>query len=115
MSLLNRLIDITAARLRDKFEGIFSPKKQNEAKEAEQDFQFSPEMKINKRLILDLEIFDLQPPSSWQEVRKQRNVLMKKYHSDLYSKNAEKEKIAKEVTQIYNEAYERLKKHFGQN
>ncbi|MBN2091754.1 DnaJ domain-containing protein [candidate division KSB1 bacterium] len=41
--------------------------------------------------------------------------LQKKYHPDLYSQNPEKIKIAQEVTQGINEAYNELKKAIEEN
>jgi hypothetical protein len=60
----------------------------------------------------DLEIFNLKPPSSLEEVKKARNREFKKYHSDRFMNNPEKYQTSKEIMQIYNAAYERLTSYY---
>jgi DnaJ-domain-containing protein 1 len=73
----------------------------------------SVETKINHQLIEDLQLFGLNPPSSLEEVRQIRNQEMKKFHPDRYLNQPEKMETAKKIVQIYNAAYDRLKKSFG--
>ncbi|MFP4350617.1 MAG: J domain-containing protein [Thermodesulfobacteriota bacterium] len=60
----------------------------------------------------DLAVFQLTPPSSFQEVRSARNREIKKYHSDKFINDPEKLKASKEIMQIYNAAYDRLKTYY---
>ncbi|MEE4359122.1 MAG: J domain-containing protein [Desulfococcaceae bacterium] len=60
----------------------------------------------------DLAVFNLRPPSSLAEVKKARNREIRKYHSDHFMNDPEKYETSKKIMQIYNAAYERLKKHF---
>lgn len=122
MSLVNRFFSVTSSRIRHKIEEFITSKKSEDNKESQSknnhqqddsDYQSPLKKKTQPEFIVDLELFDLHPLSTWEEVRRRRNVLMKQYHSDLHSQDSQKEKTAKEITQIYNEAYERLKKHFG--
>ena len=57
----------------------------------------------------DLHIFDLKPPSSFEEVKKARNREIKKYHPDKFLSDHEKLETAKQILQIYNGAFERLR------
>ena len=63
----------------------------------------------------DLQLFGLTPPSSLEEVRRVRNREMKKFHPDKYQGQPEKMETAKQIVQIYNTAYDRLKKHYEQS
>ena len=116
MSLIERFINIAKLQIQHHFDPVSQTDKKKIKKEGKEEKEEKEEV-INKgiktEIERDLEVFNLNPPSSWKEVRKRRNDLIKKYHSDLYSSNPEKEKIAKEITQIYNDTYDRLKKHFG--
>ena len=56
--------------------------------------------------------FGLTPPSSLEEVRKARNREIKKYHSDHFVNDSERYETSKQIMQIYNAAYDRLKEHF---
>ena len=60
----------------------------------------------------DLANFNLAPPSSFSEVRKARNREIKKYHPDRFMDDPERRKIAEEIMQIDNSAYDRLKKFY---
>ncbi len=60
----------------------------------------------------DLAVFGLRPPSSLEEVKKARNREIKKYHSDRFIDDPEKYKTSKEIMQIYNAAFDRLKDHY---
>ena len=62
--------------------------------------------------IENLALFDLAPPSSLDEVRKARNREIKKYHSDKFINDPEKLETSKEIMQIYNVAFDRLKKYY---
>ena len=46
-----------------------------------------------------------------EQVKEAWKRLMRKYHPDLHSQDVEKQKIATEIVQGLNLAYERLKKH----
>ena len=61
----------------------------------------------------DLAVFGLKPPSAMREIQQARNRELKQYHSDLHMDDPEKFKAANEIMQIYNAAYERLKKYYG--
>jgi len=65
------------------------------------------------QLVEDLQLFGLRPPSSLEEVRQVRNQEMKKFHPDRYLSQPEKMETAKKIVQIYNTAYDRLKKNFN--
>ncbi len=60
----------------------------------------------------DLAAFNLKPPSSMEEVRKARNREIKKYHSDRFMNDPERLETSKQIMQILNSAYDRLKRHF---
>ncbi|MEA1934544.1 MAG: hypothetical protein U9N60_08955 [Thermodesulfobacteriota bacterium] len=64
------------------------------------------------RFVENLALFDLTPPSSLDEVRKARNREIKKYHSDKFINDPEKLETSKEIMQIYNAAFDRLKKYY---
>ena len=64
------------------------------------------------QVVEDLAVFGLRPPSSLEEVKKARNREIKKYHSDRFVDDPEKYRTSKEIMQIYNAAYDRLKLHF---
>ncbi|MEA2083815.1 MAG: hypothetical protein U9O82_06140 [Thermodesulfobacteriota bacterium] len=68
---------------------------------------------IEARFVENLALFDLTPPSSLDEVRKARNREIKKYHSDKFINDPEKLKTSKEIMQIYNAAFDRLKEYYG--
>ena len=72
----------------------------------------SPQPKYDDQFLGDLQLFGLTPPSSMEEVRQIRNQEMKKFHPDKYLNQPEKMETAKQIVQIYNAAYDRLKKHF---
>ena len=71
--------------------------------------RFSP---FPSQVVQDLDVFGLKPPSSFEEVKKVRKREIKKYHSDLFMHDPEKQELAKQVMQIYNSAFERLKKYY---
>ena len=64
------------------------------------------------RFVENLALFNLTPPSSLDEVRKARNREIKKYHSDKFINDPEKLEISKEIMQIYNAAFDRLKEYY---
>jgi len=61
----------------------------------------------------DLQLFGLTPPSSLDEVRQIRNRELKKFHPDKYAGEPHKLETAKKIVQIYNAAYDRLKRHYS--
>lgn len=68
---------------------------------------------IPPQVIEDLAIFELKPPSSMDEVKRARNREIKKYHSDKFVNDPEKLGPSKEIMQIYNGAYGRLKEYYS--
>lgn len=74
-----------------------------------QDGTYSHDFEVPERVKEDLAVFQLTPPSSLQEVRAVRNREIKKYHSDKFISDPEKLKLSKEIMQIYNASYDRLK------
>ncbi len=68
---------------------------------------------IPQQVIEDLAVFNLIPPSSFKEVRKARNREIKKYHSDKFMNDSEKLETSKQIMQIYNTAYDRLKNYYN--
>jgi len=65
-----------------------------------------------QQVVQDLAEFGLMPPSSLAEVKKKWKAEMKKYHSDKFMNDPEKLKVSKEIMQIYNAAYDRLKQYY---
>ncbi len=65
-----------------------------------------------QQVVQDLAEFGLLPPSSVDEVKKKWKTEVKKYHSDKFIQNPEKLKVSKEIMQIYNAAYDRLKQYY---
>ncbi|MCP4753623.1 MAG: J domain-containing protein [Proteobacteria bacterium] len=66
-----------------------------------------------RQLMEDLQLFNLTPPSSLEEVKSARNREIKKFHPDKYLNDPEKMETANQIVQIYNAAYERLKNSLG--
>ncbi len=66
------------------------------------------------QVVEDLANFNLVPPSSLEEVRKARNREIKKYHPDRHMNDPKNRETAKEILQIYNASYARLKKFYKQ-
>jgi len=64
------------------------------------------------QILEDLSNFKLTPPSSLAEIKRARNQEIKKYHPDRFMDDPERIETAKEILQIYNASYERLKKFF---
>ena len=67
------------------------------------------------QVVEDLAVFELEPPGSLEEVREARNREIKKYHSDRFLQDPEKLETSKQIMQIYNAAYDRLKEHYSKN
>lgn len=65
------------------------------------------------QIVEDLKTFGLQPPSSFDEVKKARNREIRKYHSDKFMHDPEKLETSKQIMQILNSAYERLDDWFN--
>ena len=61
------------------------------------------------QVVKDLATFGLAPPSSLKAVKAARNREIKKYHSDKFINDPERLETSKEIMQIYNAAYDRLK------
>ena len=70
---------------------------------------------IPVQVIDDLALFGLTPPCCIKDLRRARNREIKKYHSDRFMNNPEKLDTAKEIMQIYNTAYDRLKEYYSLN
>jgi len=82
----------------------------------EQQHQDRPEpTPFNQQLREDLQLFGLTPPSSLAAVRQIRNSELKKFHPDKYLDQPDKLETAKQIVQIYNITYDRLKKHYDTN
>lgn len=80
--------------------------KKRQQQKAKKTSDYSP---YPQQLVEDLKLFNLTPPCSLDKVRKARNSEMKKFHPDKYSNDPAKKDVAKQIVQIYNAAYDRLK------
>lgn len=69
-------------------------------------------LRMPRQVIEDLKIFNLSPPSSFDEVRKARNREIKKFHSDRFQNDPDKLEPSKQIMQIYNAAYSRLEEYY---
>lgn len=69
-----------------------------------------PYSPFSQQLIEDLQLFNLSPPVTLEEVKKIRNQEIKKFHPDKFLQEPEKLETAKQILQIYNAAFERIKK-----
>ncbi len=67
---------------------------------------------IPQQVIDDLAVFDLTPPSSLDKVRAARNKEIKKYHSDKFVNDPDRFDTSKEIMQIYNAAFDRLRAYY---
>lgn len=67
---------------------------------------------VPRQVVDDLSVFGLKPPSSLEEVRNARNREIKKFHPDKFMNDPEKIETSKEIMQIFNAAYDRLKEHY---
>ena len=110
-------------RIREKFSSFFDKKNeragsgqhetgQRNRKRHEFDDNTKTYPDMPARFVENLALFDLTPPSSLDEVRKARNREIKKYHSDKFINDPEKLEISKEIMQIYNVAFDRLKEYY---
>lgn len=61
------------------------------------------------QLVQDLELFGLKPPVTLEQVKKARNSEIKKFHPDKFQNDPEKADTAKQILQIYNSAFERIR------
>ncbi len=52
-----------------------------------------------------LDLFELGQPVDHRELKKRRNQILLKYHPDRFGDDLEKQRIAKELVQTYNESY----------
>ncbi len=68
---------------------------------------------IPQQVVEDLAVFNLSPPSSFKAVKKARKREVKKYHSDKFMHDPEKLETSKQIMQIYNAAYDRLKTYYN--
>ena len=73
----------------------------------------NPYAEYPKQVVEDLLVFGLTPPSSLEEVKKIRNKTFLKYHSDRFINDPEKYETSKQLMQIYNDAYARLKLYYS--
>ena len=67
---------------------------------------------IPQQIIDDLAVFGLTPPSSLDQVRAARNKEMKTYHSDKFVNDPDRFETSKEIMQIYNAAFDRLRAYY---
>ena len=67
---------------------------------------------LPQQVVEDLGLFDLTPPSSWEEVKAARNREIKKYHSDKFVNDPDRFETSKQIMQIYNAAFERLRVYY---
>ena len=67
---------------------------------------------IPQQVIDDLAVFGLTPPSSLAAVRAARNKEIKKYHSDKFVNEPDRFETSKEIMQIYNAAFDRLRAYY---
>lgn len=67
---------------------------------------------VPQQVVEDLGVFDLSPPSSWEEVKAARNREIKKYHSDKFVNDPGRFETSKEIMQIYNAACDRLRAYY---
>jgi len=67
---------------------------------------------LPQQVVDDLAVFNLTPPASMDAIRQARNREIKKYHSDKFINDPEKLETSKEIMQIYNAAYDRLKSYY---
>ncbi len=89
------------------FDRDFFSRKPGEAHQRE-----APKPKWPQEVVDDLNIFGLTPPSNLEEVKKARNREAKKYHTDRFTGDPEKEETTKRIMQIYNAAFDRLEKWY---
>ena len=94
-----------------RFEGDKSSGEER-ARRKEKRRQEPESMGPSEQFLKDLAAFNLKPPSSLEEVKKARNREIKKYHSDRFMNDPEKLETSKEIMQILNSAFDRLKKHY---
>lgn len=67
---------------------------------------------VAQHVIDDLAVFGLTPPSSLDRVRTARNKEVKKYHSDKFINDPDRFETSKEIMQIYNAAFDRLRVYY---
>jgi hypothetical protein len=67
---------------------------------------------VPQQVIDDLAVFSLTPPSSLADVRAARNKEIKKYHSDKFVNEPDRFEKSKEIMQIYNAAFDRLRAYY---
>ena len=87
-------------------------KKLNIDKEKNDSFQKDRQTKASQ-VQEDLGLFHLKEGASWDEVKKAYRREVKKYHADRHNHDEEKMSMAHEIMLIYNNAYERLERHYG--
>ena len=74
--------------------------------------QAGSQQSYSQQLVDDLAAFGLTPPSWLDEVKKARNREVKKYHSDKFMNDPDKLESSKQIMQIFNAAYDRLKDYY---
>ncbi len=125
MSLFSRLYKITKSYVphlkktdkvnhyhQNNVEPEFSTENQGTQHSEPNHFQNTDTGTFPQQVVQDLAEFGLMPPSSLAEVKKKWKAEMKKYHSDKFIRDPEKLQVSKEIMQIYNAAYDRLKQYY---
>ena len=103
------LLDRAEDRLDDWEERVFGEESDEEARTE----QSRPHPSgYPRQVVEDLGLFDLTPPSSLSEVKRARNREMKKFHSDRFVNDPAKFQTSKEIMQIYNAAFDRLRRFY---
>ncbi len=92
-----------------KAEGTYSRSSSKPKNQSTKTYSTSP---YPQQVVENLQSFGLTPPSSQEEVKKTRNNEIKKYHPDHFNADPGKKETAKKILQIYNLAYDRLRKYY---
>ncbi len=90
----------------------FSTEENQEPQSGDNQYRNTDTDAFPQQVVQDLAEFGLTPPSSLADVKKNWKAVIKKYHSDKFINDPEKLKVSKEIMQIFNAAYERLKHYY---
>lgn len=71
----------------------------------------SPPAEVNEKKYYDA--LEIAPTNNWEEIKNAYKQVMKKYHPDRFYNDEEKQALAKQLTQIINEAYQYFEKKFA--
>ena len=119
--MFNRLLSLTRAYINHYFtseatsgESSFSTDYTHDPSESTQSTT-SDTTSLPQQVLDDLAVFSITPPGSLSEVIRARNSVMKQYHPDKFMSDSGKTSTANEIAQIYNAAFERLRKHYSPN